>query len=126
MGAKRISGRKKVYRRISNIMSEKKELYLLELLHIIKNNLAINSLVDLGLDYSQIASLLSDAITDEYIIDQEKEGLILTETGMETFESLHIKLNPITSKDFLLPLDKHRIDKIDKYAVYLPKHKRPI
>jgi hypothetical protein len=107
-------------------MSEKKELYLLKLLHIIKNNLTIESLVDLGLDYSQIASLLSDAITDGYIIDHDKEGLVLTKTGMDTIEMLNIKINPLTSKDFLLPLDNYRIDKIDKYAVYLPKNKRLI
>lgn len=107
-------------------MSEIKELHLLKLLHVIKNNLTIETLLDIGLEYSQIAVLLTDAIEGGYVLEHESQGLVLTNAGIETLKRLSNKYYLSGSLEFLKPLDKCRIDKITANTVYLPKKKRPM
>jgi hypothetical protein len=105
-------------------MSEFKDIYLLRILHIIQYRLSIDSLVELGLAYSQIAKLLSEVIQEGLVSGTGEEGLELTEEGLIYLNKLNKELYPSNPRKWLLPSDENRVSKIDKFDVYLPKKKK--
>ena len=105
-------------------MSKYKPIYLLKLLHIIHYQLSVGGLLDIGLAYSQIAELLSDAIGNGLVEDEEDEGLRLTDSGLKMLDKLNKKVYPSNSQAWILPAEENRIQKIDKFDIYLPKKKK--
>ena len=63
-------------------------LYILKLLHVIRHHFGLDELIDLGLEYYQIAKILSYCIENDYVKDTEN-GLVLTEIGLEYLEKLN-------------------------------------
>jgi hypothetical protein len=104
-------------------MADFKPVYILKILHIIYYQLSVDSLLDLGLEYSQIIKLLSYVIQERYVSDSE-EGLILTSDGLEIIKKLNKELYTSNPQAWILPLDENRIPKIDKFDIYLPKKRK--
>jgi hypothetical protein len=96
-----------------------KDQYLHFLLMIINNTGTVNSLIRSGIDYSQIANLIIVATQEGYIVPDNDGILRLTEIG-------NAKLDELDKKRHLeiLPEEDNRIEKIDKFDVYLPDKKR--
>lgn len=104
-------------------MNEVKPLYTLKLLHTIQHRLGVESVVDLGLEYYQIARIISDLLENGYITDNQ--GLLtLTEAGEKKLEELNKQLYPSNHQTWLLPSEENRIPKIDKFDIYLPRKQR--
>ncbi|WP_261304008.1 hypothetical protein [Paenibacillus andongensis] len=97
-----------------------KSEHLLLLLHIIKNNGNVENLRNHGLDYSQIANMLSNAINDNLAKYDDIE-FSLTEEGARKFEELNKLLNRKAYEAMISPQTEYRMDKVDKYEIYLPK-----
>ena len=104
-------------------MNNEKPLYELKLLHSIQHRLGSDVLLDLGLEYYQIAKLISNLLQKNLIIDSE-EGLKLTDDGLQELERLNKHIYPENSKSWLLPDEEYRVEKIDKFDIYLPKKKQ--
>ena len=105
-------------------MSEFKDIYRLRILHIIHYRLSIDSLVELGLAYSQIAKLLSEVTHEGLVSGTGEEGLELTEEGLIYLNKLNKELFPSNPQTWILPSDENRVSKVDKFDVYLPKKKK--
>jgi len=96
-----------------------RDKYLFYLLHIIRYNGSVDTLINFGLEYSQITNYLLQAIDDGLV--ENKEGVLeLSNLGKERFLHLDKKLNPNNSNRYLLPQDTNKITKIDKFEIYLP------
>lgn len=104
-------------------MKEIQPLYLLRILHTIHYQLSIDNLIDIGLEYSQIAGLLSHVLQEDLVHDQGAPGLALTSKGVELLEKLNKEVYPNNSTEWILPLEENRIPKIDKSDIYLPRKK---
>jgi len=94
-----------------------KHLYLI--LKSIENNSSINLLRREGLSFSQISTLLSKAINDNYIKYAE-EIIVLSEKGKQKFSDLanHYKE---TDKDLWIEKEKSsQISKIEIDSIFLP------
>lgn len=104
-------------------MSEIKKIYILKVLHTIHHRLSVDSIVELGLEYYQIAQILSDVIRDGLVEDTD-DGLKLTERGAEKLTELGKQIYPNISKNWILPSEENRIPKIDKFGIYLPRKKK--
>ena len=97
--------------------------YLYNMLRIIDKKRPIKDLIDLGLDYSQIANLISELLSLEYITDDDETGLILTGSGKEELNKLSDMLPEIKSSDWINPMVDQRVTKIGKYDIYIPEKK---
>lgn len=93
--------------------------HLFQLLRIIHFNKALDSLLNSGLEYSQIADLLVDAIANGLVEDGEGK-LQLTEAGSEKLSELNSLLHSESTNSWILPEEESRIEKIDKFVIYLP------
>lgn len=101
-----------------------KDRYLFHILQIVRYEGTIDSLINLGLEYSQIVSLISDATNQGYI--RSNDGVLeLTQLGLDKIDELNEKLYKISTTKWILPKDELRIEKIDKFEVYLPNPKKP-
>ena len=103
-------------------MNDPKPLHVLKLLHIIHNQTDLNELIELGLEYYQIAKILSYIIENDFVRDTDT-GLTLTENGLEHLEKLNQQIYPSNSQSWILPSEKDRIPQIDKFDIYLPRRK---
>lgn len=103
-------------------MNEPKPQYVLKLLHIIRHHVGLDELIDLGLEYYQIAKILSFCFDSGYIQDTES-GLSLTEIGLEHLEMLNHQIYPSNSHSWILPSEENRIPQIDEFEIYLPRIK---
>jgi len=90
---------------------------LLVLLDTIKNKKDLFSLLELGLELSQIPLLLKQA-EQAMLIVRTEEGISLTESGTNL---LNDNINSIKRRGFILPLNAARMEKLPVNAVYLPK-----
>lgn len=104
-------------------MKNFKDLYVLQILHIIHHRLSVIELIDLGLDYSQISKLLNYVIEDNLVVEADEFELMLTQAGENVLVNLRKRLYPSEQKDWLLPKEEYRIPKFDKFDVYLPQNK---
>ena len=104
-------------------MTDSKPLYVLRMLHIIHHHLGVDELHDLGLEYYQIAKLISDLLQKGFIIDTEG-GLKLTEIGLQKLEELNSQFYPTNIKSWVLPSEENKIEKINRFDIYLPRKKK--
>ena len=104
-------------------MSRFKPTYVLRILHIIHHRLSTGDILTLGLEYSQIAELISEVLQEGYVKESEEVGLQLTESGIDLLLKLNKELYPNNSNAWILPSDENRIPKIGKFDIYLPKKK---
>jgi hypothetical protein len=102
-----------------------KPLYVLKMLHAVHYRLGINGFLELGLEYYQIAKLISELLQKEFVINTE-DGLRLTDMGLQQLAELNKQLNPINQQAWILPSDENRIPRIDKFDIYLSKKKKPV
>lgn len=92
---------------------------MFHLLHITRYNGSVDRLIDLGLEYSQIAKYVLEAIENGYIINND--GILeLTDLGQSKMEELKEKIYQISPGKWIIPEEKSRIDKIGKFDIYLP------
>ena len=92
---------------------------LILLLQVIHSEGNIDPLLNAGLEYVQIAQLLSQAKQNGYVFLSE-DKLILSEQGTQILsESLRQK---IVGGGWIRPLDEYRITQMDKGDVYLPEN----
>lgn len=98
-------------------MSEK---HILLLLQLIKHRSNIDSLLNNGLEYSQIARLLSQVKSLGLVRLQEEEGLALTESGENRLKELIKKFTDGKSCFFIEPDCKHTISKLKEHDIYIP------
>lgn len=106
-------------------MTKFKPTYIVRILHIIRYQLSIDSLLEFGLDYSQIADLLAYVIQQQ-LVDDTEEGLKLSTAGIELLGKLNNEIYPSNPQDWILPSEEERISKIDKFEIYLPRKKKPV
>jgi hypothetical protein len=93
--------------------------YLSHLLNIIQHKRTLADLLDFGLDYSQISSLLLEAMEQGYIVNAE-HGLELSDPGKAKASSLTAGSSGSGPSMWILPRDQDRITKIGKNDIYLP------
>lgn len=99
------------------------DAHLILLLQLIKNNGSIDSLVNLGLEYSQIANLIMQVKEEGYIA--LKDGILtITNAGIEKLDLLNKKLNRKFSESWISPYEQYRIKQIAKSEVYIPNKRR--
>lgn len=92
---------------------------MFHILQIVRYDGTIDSLVNLGLEYSQIAALITKAVEQGYIVSNE--GVLgITELGEKKIRELQEKLYQISSTAWIIPEDESRIDKIDNFDIYIP------
>lgn len=98
------------------------EANLILLLQLVYSSGEVNSLLQRGLHFSQISSLMSFAEDNGYIT-QEENQLKLTELGIEKMMT-SITSNKIRKDGgWVSPLDEYRIEKLPVNEVYLPGDK---
>ncbi len=105
-------------------MSEFQPSHILRLLHVVRYRLPMDELSSLGLAYSQIAELLSLGLRDHLIEDSGEEGLVLTPEGQNALDKLIREVYPRNPNEWILPADQHRIPRIGRFDIYLPKRKK--
>ena len=82
----------------------------------IQSNKPIENLVNIGLSYSFLAKRYNEMLKNEEIIIKDKQ-FVLTELGKNNLAILEKNIN---KNPFIEPFDVYKIDKIDKYSIYLP------
>jgi len=107
-------------------MNKFSDFHILRILSVIRYQMSIDSLLDVGLEYSQIARLISYVLDDGLVDDADESGLVLTSKGIEMLDSLKRELYPENSSGWILPSEESRIPKIDKYDIYLPRKKKNV
>jgi hypothetical protein len=93
------------------------------MLHAIQYHQGVDDLLELGLEYYQIAKLISEVLQSEFVINGDN-GLLLTDKGVEKLEKLTQQLFPTNSPNWILPSDGNRVPKLDKFDIYLPQKKK--
>jgi len=101
-------------------MSNYKPRYILAILHTIDHQLSSDGLFSIGLDYFQIAKLISEVLQEGWVKDTDA-GLLLTDIGKSKLEELNKQIYPSNPKSWILPSEENRIPKMDKFDIYLPK-----
>jgi len=104
--------------------NEFKKIYLLSILHVIHYRLSIDSLLQLGLEFNQIARLLSEVIQKGLVDDFEKKGLQLTTEGIKQLEKLNKDIYSSNPQSWILPSEEFRIPRIGIFDIYLPRKKK--
>lgn len=94
--------------------------YGLRVLRCIHQRKSINSLIEGGLLYSQIAKLISNLLDDDLIEYGDDNTLLLTRNGLKRL------FEPDAKKDthaegWIEPLESMRIEKLRIYDIYIPK-----
>lgn len=92
------------------------------LLQLIHASGEINSLLQRGLHFSQIAELISFAEENGLILEKE-DRLELTEQGLETMRMASDSKKIRGDGGWISPMDEYRIERMDIDEVYLPKVK---
>lgn len=101
-----------------------KKTYIYRLLFIIDKRISIDILLKAGLEYSQIALMLRDLFEQKLIIEDDENGIILTDEGKKKLEELNKTFSIGNVYKWILPFDDYRVDKFDKFDIYLPKRKK--
>jgi hypothetical protein len=105
-------------------MTAFKDFHVYKMLYVIRYQKSIDSLLDMGLEYSQIAKILSFVLHDGLVDDADENGLMLTSKGVEMLELLGAHHDPKISSAWILPSEENRIPKINKFGIYLPRKKK--
>jgi hypothetical protein len=94
-------------------------VYLYKTLSMISKQSSIDELLELGLNFSQIAEHLSYLISNRWIEDHPEKGLILTDEGQKKYLEFREELF-FQFKDKIIPLNNERATKLEKFDIYLP------
>jgi hypothetical protein len=95
------------------------ESHMVLLLQLIHSGGEVNSLLRRGLQFSQIAQLMSEAEL-EGLVKEENDKLILTDTGLEKMRTNLENQAQRGDGGWISPLDEFRINKIPVDDIYLP------
>lgn len=101
-----------------------KDMFILRILDIIYYQLPVDSLLQHGLEYSQIARLLSKVIQEGLVEDSEQDGLHLTKEGVKQFSKLNRKVYSSIPNNWISPCEEHRVPRIGIFDIYLPNKKK--
>ncbi|GEC88146.1 hypothetical protein [Brevibacillus brevis] len=96
-----------------------KDSVMILILQLVKNNGSVDRLLNLGLEYSQIARCLS-FIKEEGFAEGTESGLVLSEKGKAKLKELNKKFDRSKSAEWISPLDEFKLDKVGIYEIYLP------
>jgi hypothetical protein len=96
---------------------KKSKSNLLLLLQLINAGAEIDSLLNRGLQYSQIADLIFEAIENEFVLENEN-GLELTALGLERIKNAHSRQN--VKGNWISPLDEFRVKPLPIDEIYTP------
>jgi predicted methyltransferase len=89
------------------------------LLDVILRNGDIRKLINDGLDYQSIADLTKLALKDGYL--QVDEGKIKVSKSGLSFIEKNKDLTIKSKEDWIRPLDKSKIRRLEKNEIFLPK-----
>jgi hypothetical protein len=96
-----------------------KESHLILLLQLIQAGGNVSSLLDRGLQFSQIAQLLSEAVAKGYVV-QDGSEFHLTNSGLQKMR-VELGSNRLRKDGgWISPLEEFRIDKWELDRIYLP------
>lgn len=98
------------------------EANLILLLQLIYSSGEVNSLLQRGLHFSQIATLMSFAEDNGYITEEENR-LKLTALGVEKMRTSQSSNKIRKDGGWVSPLEEYRIEKLQINEVYLPDYK---
>lgn len=93
--------------------------HLVLLLQLIYAGADVGALLRRGLEFSQIAQLINEAIAGQ-LAEETNKGLILTDAGVDKLRSGASDDIIRRNGNWISPLDEFRIDKIDLTDVFLP------
>ncbi|QWH98164.1 winged helix-turn-helix domain-containing protein [Bacillus mycoides] len=94
------------------------EKYIILLLQLIKTNGSVSSLLDLGLEYSQIATYINYLVENKLVTSNDAGKLELTKLGLEKL----LKLTKVKNHNlWISPQNEFKIEKMNKFDIYLPK-----
>jgi hypothetical protein len=91
---------------------------LILLLQVIRSEGSIDPLLTAGLEYVQIAQLLTQAKQDGYVFPLE-DKLVLTEEGKEILSNS--SKQKIIGGGWIRSLEEYRVAQMDKDEIYLPE-----
>ncbi|MBB3054786.1 hypothetical protein [Mucilaginibacter gotjawali] len=97
-----------------------KEINLQILLSNVESNGTINSLLDRGLGFKDIADLTEAALIDGFIIYSTEE-MKLSEAGLEKLSELRSQMKRVSKKEWIDPEEKSKISKINLDFIFLPE-----
>lgn len=90
------------------------------LLSNVESNGNINTLLEKGLGFREIASLTEFALVNGLVI-YNKSVLKLSEVGIAELSNLRRDSKKLSKEDWIMPEDKSRISQIDMDFIYLPR-----
>ncbi len=99
-------------------MIENKE-HIILVLQLINSNGNTSFLEALGYDFAQIAKFLGILRKKKYV-DFIKGGLKLTSLGKQYLDELNTELNRKGVSRYISPLLQYKIEKSNKFEIYLP------
>jgi hypothetical protein len=99
-------------------MIENKE-HIVLVLQLINSKGNTSFLETLGYEFSEIAKYLGFLRKKKYL-DFVKGGLQLTTLGKQYLDDLNKELNRKGVSKYISPLMQHRIERSDKFEIYLP------
>lgn len=97
-----------------------KDEHLVLLLQLIENKGSVDSLLKLDLQYSQIADMIAFLLEDK-LITLDEEGMRITSDGSSKFAELNEKLGRKKIESWISPQLEYKMEKKDKFDIYLPK-----
>jgi hypothetical protein len=100
----------------SKFLSNSNLILLLQIIHVSGE---VNSLLHRGLQFSQIAQLISIAEGEGYIVE-EGHSMRLTEKGLDKMRTDTVTNTSRADGGWISPLDEYRIEKLAIDKVYLP------
>jgi hypothetical protein len=95
------------------------ESHLILLLQLIYSGADVDALLKRGLQYSQIAKLLDEAIEKQFVEESDTD-IVITPIGLEKIKT-GAKDNTVRKTGgWISPLDEYRVEKIDLNDIFLP------
>lgn len=98
------------------------EANLILLLQLVNTSGEVNSLLQRGLLFSQIAELITYA-EEEGLIVEDNDNLKLTEKGLEKMRQVPDSKRSREDGGWISPMDEYRIEKTTLDDIYLPSVK---
>jgi hypothetical protein len=93
--------------------------HMVLLLQLIHSGGEVDSLLRRGLQFSQIAQMMSEA-ESEGLVKEENENLVLTDAGLAKMRTNLENQAQREDGGWISPLDEFRINKISTDDIYLP------
>src|ERR1700749_4266839 len=90
------------------------------LLSNVESNGNINTVLEKGLGFREIAALTDYALVNGFIVYNQTE-LKLSDTGVHQLMELRKDSKKLSKEEWIAPEDKSRISQIDMDFIYLPR-----